>query len=213
MKKFISNIYHKFFKYRFEPNYEFIDYRLICDVENIESEKYRLNLFNDIDLKDLKSVLDYGCGYGVNLKILKDINKDLELNAMEVSENKIKMLNIINENIYKMSIRFIEMNKLNNLTNRFDFVFTDAVLIYVNPNNIKKLLKQLIDSSKKKILFHELSYDFDKSEINHLYIHDYKKIINQINPKLKIKVLKSKKPGSPWSKHGTLYIIDKLNVN
>ena len=65
------------------------------------------------------------------------------------------MLKILNDNIYKMSLNVHEIKNLPNFEKKFDLVFTDAVLIYVNPNNIYKLLKNLINSSKKKILLKE----------------------------------------------------------
>ena len=49
--------------------------------------------------------------------------------------------------------------------------------------------------------------------MNYLYVHDYKYLIKKINPRLKIKIFKSKKPGSPWSSHGSIILIDKENVN
>ncbi len=50
---------------------------------------------------------------------------------MEISDEKSKMLNIINENIYKMSINQLNIQMLNKYKSQFDLVFTDAVLIYV----------------------------------------------------------------------------------
>ena len=150
MKKFISNIYHKFFKYKFEDNFQNINYEQICEIEKFESEKYRLQLFNSLDLKKIKSVLDYGCGYGMNMKVIKNINNEIILNGMDISKTKIRMLKILNDNIYKMSLNVHEIKNLPNFEKKFDLVFTDAVLIYVNPNNIYKLLKNLINSSKKK---------------------------------------------------------------
>tara|TARA_Y100001935_G_C17173918_1_gene441641 strand:+ start:47 stop:688 length:642 start_codon:yes stop_codon:yes gene_type:complete len=213
MKKFISNIYHKFFKYKFEDNFQNINYEQICEIEKSESEKYRLQLFNSLDLKKIKSVLDYGCGYGMNMKVIKNINNEIILNGMDISKTKIRMLKILNDNIYKMSLNVHEIKNLPNFEKKFDLVFTDAVLIYVNPNNIYKLLKNLINSSKKKILLHELCNLYDRGKVDYLHIHDYKNLIKRINPKLKIKTFKSSKPGTPWNTHGTIILIDKENAN
>ena len=69
---------------------------------------------------------------------------------MEISKSKIRMLKILNDNIYKMSLNVLDIKNLSNFERKFDLVFTDAVLIYVNHSNISKLLKNLIKSSKKK---------------------------------------------------------------
>ena len=209
MKKIISNIFNKFFKYGFEKIYEEIDYKYICEPEKIKSEKYRLKLFNEVNFKKFSSVLDYGGGHGVNLKIIKDVHKDLKLNYMDISKNKSSEVKIINENIYKMSINVLDVNRLQNMERNFDLVFTDAVLIYINKNNIKNLLKKLINSSKKTLLFHELTYEHSKDSIKYFNIHNYRKIINKINPRLKVKILKSTKYGSPWNSHGSKIIINK----
>ena len=213
MKKYISNTYHKFFKYKLEESFLNINYERICEIEKFDSEKYRLELFNCLELKKIGSVLDYGCGYGMNMRIIKNIKNDIILNGMEISKSKIRMLKILNDNIYKMSLNVLDIKNLPNFERKFDLVFTDAVLIYVNHSNISKLLKNLIKSSKKKILLHELSYLYEKSKIDHLHIHDYKNLIKKINPKLKIKTFKSKKPGAPWNTHGTIILIDKENAN
>ena len=128
---------------------------------------------------------------------------------MDISNYRMKMLNVINENIYKLKIKQHKINQIEKFDSKFELVFTDAVLIYINPNIIIKILKQIINSSKKFILLHELTNIFNDKKINHLYVHDYKKIVQKINPKLKVKFLKSVKPGTPWSSHGTKIIIEK----
>ena len=209
MKKIISNFYHKFLKYKFYEFHEEINYNEICEPHKISSEKYRFSLFKKIDLKKITSALDYGCGYGVNMNILKKQKKEIELSCMEISNERLTMLDIINDNIYKMSFNKLKISNLPKLEKEFDLVYSDAVLIYVRPKKIDELLKNLIKSSKKEILLHELTYEFSKERINHLHIHNYRSIIKKINPKLKINFIKSIKPGSPWSTHGTKIIIKK----
>ena len=209
MKKIASNIYHKFFKYKFDDSYVSVDFNALFNLENSETEKYRLKLFDKVNLKKVNTILDYGCGYGINLKVLKDINPKFILNGMDISKKDLRMLEILNNNLFKININILDQNKLKNLESKFDLVFTDAVLIYVNPSTIKHYVKNLINSSKKYLLFHELTYEFNKSKISHLNIHDFRSLIKSINPKLKISFYKSLKPGYPWSSHGTRILISK----
>ena len=209
MKNIISNFYHKYIKYKFLEFDNSIDYKLICDFDKVSSEKYRLKLFDEINLNKVTNTLDYGCGYGQNMSVLKNLKNDIDLNCVDISQDRIKMLNVINENIYKFKLNQFKIDELKKFDNKFDLVFTDAVLIYINTNNIKKILKNLIKSSRKFLLFHELTYAYSYQKINHLYIHDYKRIIKQINSRLKIKIIKSLKLGTPWSTHGTKIIIEK----
>ena len=212
MKKIISNFYHKFLKYRFHEFHESINYKEICDPHLVESEKYRLSLFNEIDLKKISSVLDYGCGYGVNMNILKKLKKEIKLNCMDISKERLTMLDIINDNIYKMGFNKFTINNLHKLEKEFDLVYSDAVLIYVSPKKIHELIKNLIKSANQTILLHELTYEFTEKKIDHLHIHNYKKIIKKINPSLNVKSFKSVRPGDPWSTHGTKIIINKSNI-
>ena len=129
----------------------------------------------------------------MNMKVLKDLNNNINLTGIERSKNKIRMLNIINDNIYKMPLNLYDITKLSKIEKKYDLVFTDAVLIYVNPNNIYELLKKLIHSSKKNVLLHELNHN-DNNMILIIYSYDYKYLIKKINPRLKIKIFKSKKP-------------------
>ena len=209
MKKIISDIYHKFLRYKFLDNYVSVDYYALFNIENSETEKYRPKLFEKINLKSVKTILDYGCGYGINLKVLKDINPKFILNGMDISKNDLRMLEIINNNLFKNHINILDHKNLKSLKNKFDLVFTDAVLIYVNKSDIKEKIKNLINSSKKYLLFHELTYEFNKSKITHLNIHDFRLLIKSINPKLKISLHKSLKQGTPWSSHGTIILISK----
>ena len=98
MKNFFSNFYHKFIRYKFYDNIESINYKQLCEFEKFPSELYRVKLFEQLDTKKITSVLDYGCGYGLNMKIIKKLNQNIKLNCMEISDEKSKMLNIINEN-------------------------------------------------------------------------------------------------------------------
>ena len=209
MKKIFSNFYHKFLKYKFHESHESIDYKEICDPHLVESEKYRFSLFNGIDLKKIITVLDYGCGYGVNMNILKKLKKEIKLNCMEISKERLTMLDIINDNVYKMGFNKLAINNLPKLEKHFDLAYCDAVLIYVRPQKIHELLKSLIKSSKQTILLHELTYEFTKEKIDHLHIHNYRAIIKKINPSLKVKFFKSLRPGAPWSTHGTKIIINR----
>ena len=128
---------------------------------------------------------------------------------MDISKNDLRMLEIINNNLLKNHINILDHENLKNLKGKFDLVFTDAVLIYVNQRVIKEQIKNLINSSKKYLLFHELTYEFNKSKISHLNIHDFRSLIKSIDPKLKISLYKSLKQGTPWSSHGTIILILK----
>ena len=106
MKKI--NIYHKFFKYKFDDSYVSVNFNALFNLENSETEKYRLKLFDKFNLKKVNTILDYGCGYGINLKVLKDINPKFILNGMDISKKDLRMLEILNNNLFKININILD---------------------------------------------------------------------------------------------------------
>jgi ubiquinone/menaquinone biosynthesis C-methylase UbiE len=83
----------------------------------------------------------------------------------------------------------------------FDVVFTDAVLIYVGPDKIKKVVKEMLRVARKALIFFEY-YDFDSGS-NPLGIYaghwkrDYAMLLREFLPKDKIMV--TRLPEELWA--------------
>lgn len=96
----------------------------------------------------LKSIIEFGCNIGLNLKALKSINKDFDLCGYEINMNAaqkardLNIANIINDTIVK------EMPT----DRKYDLAFTRAVLIHVNPNELDAVYNNLYNVSNRYVL-------------------------------------------------------------
>ena len=114
--------------------------------------KSDLKLFNDIFklTGQIKTVLEFGCNKGLNLKAINNINSSIKVTGIEINKKaaaeakKNIKANIIEDSIFNV-----------NLDYKFDLVFTKGVLIHLDPNKISKAYKKLYEHSKKFILIAE----------------------------------------------------------
>jgi spore coat polysaccharide biosynthesis protein SpsF len=126
-------------------------------------------------LKKIKihSLIEIGSNIGLNLIAINKIFKNLKITAVEINKEacknlqKIKNVKIINESVLKFNIK-----------SNFDLVLIKALLIHINPNNLKKLYKKIAKLSKKYILICEyynptlITIDY-RGHKNKLFKNDY----------------------------------------
>lgn len=100
--------------------------------------------------KSIKTILEFGCNQGINLRALHLINKKFILTGVDINKGAIKKLNDWGEaNSYLSSISKFNSNK------RFDLTFVKGLLVHINPNDLKKIYQMLYQYSKKFILIAE----------------------------------------------------------
>jgi ubiquinone/menaquinone biosynthesis C-methylase UbiE len=106
----------------------------------------------------ISSILEIGSNCGPNLYLVskkmptaKIVGIDINKRAIEVGKEKFKRENI--ENVE------LSVSKADDLTrfqsNSFDVVLTDAVLIYIGPDKIRKIIMDMIRIAKKAIILVE----------------------------------------------------------
>lgn len=159
------------------------------------------------------SILEIGCASGPNLYLLakkfpevKFYGIDISKKAIEIAKQKFKKENITNVCFIKGKAE--EFRKI--LNRNFDLIFTDACLIYIAPEKIELVLRNMIETTKKAIILCEMHTDFPNSIYGDCWIHNYKFLINKIAPHLKIKLTKIPENfwGGNWAKYG--YIIEAI---
>ena len=105
--------------------------------------------------KKIESLLEFGCGYGPNLILLrKELGNRVKLSGCDISKK------LINENKRREEKRGDKINyffgDLNWLKNQkkdiFEYVFLDSVSMYLGPKEIKNLFKGLHKITRKKII-------------------------------------------------------------
>jgi spore coat polysaccharide biosynthesis protein SpsF len=122
-----------------------------------------INLFKKI-LKNISinSIFEIGFNRGLNLLALNQIDKNIQLNGLEINDyafNITKNIGICNK-IFNISVLdFHEKYK-------YDLVFTKGVLIHINPDKLDDVYQKMYELSNKYILIAEY-YSKDVREIKY----------------------------------------------
>lgn len=101
--------------------------------------------FSRINIKKIKTIIEFGSSVGLNLIALNKLNKFKNMTAVEINQtayDKLKKLNYVNpvnESVLDYSIK-----------KKFDLVLTKGFLIHVNPDKLRICYQKIYDSCKKK---------------------------------------------------------------
>ena len=143
----------------------------------------------------IETVLEVGCNCGPNLYMIakefesaRVVGVDINRAAIEAGTRFFRSEGI--ENVRMLVRRADELDDFSDKS--FDIVFTDAVLIYVGPDKIKKVIQEMIRVARKAIIFIELHREGGGSDCLSLgeydrgyWIRDYSRIIESLNAKIK----------------------------
>jgi phosphorylcholine metabolism protein LicD len=105
------------------------------------------NSLNGLDIKNIKSVFEGGCGVGAVLKALCIQNPLLELHGLDICKEAVERCkeNVPNIHARQGSITDLSMYE----TNQFDFVISNCVLSYLDSlSDIKVAVDELIRITK-----------------------------------------------------------------
>ena len=175
------------------------------------SEKYRLGLFSKtrFNFNKINTVLDFGSGLGIDIGILTALNKDIELYLYDINRLTLLYAKRANEIIFKKKVFCLDETQMDSMLSekKFDLIFTNASLIYLNTKQLIKILQKFISSKPKYILMHELSkpYNIKESLIHDYYLHDFEKILKSL--RVNYEIDKSSKPGYPHSVYGKIITV------
>lgn len=98
----------------------------------------------------IESVMEFGCNIGLNLRAIRQLLPQAELSAIEINDQAVEEIKKWGEvKIYHESI-------LNFVPDyQRDFVFTNGVLIHINPDFLPQVYELLYQTSKKYICLAE----------------------------------------------------------
>jgi len=112
-----------------------------------------LNFFSTIlkSARDLRSCTEFGANIGINLKALKLLYPDIELQAVEINADAVKQLSEIVplSAIHHKSILEFESESTCDLT------LIKGVLIHINPDELPLVYDKLVASSHRYLLVAE----------------------------------------------------------
>ena len=155
-------------------------------------KKYVKNIINILSPEKKSSLFEVGCGSGALLYLLKD--KFQDYGGCDYSKN---LVSIASKYLNKKKIFFQNAKKLN-LKKKFDYVIASSVFEYLTQAEIKKVLSNMVNKSKKKVLILEiLNKSLDKQflkkfkkkqplKINYNFFN--KKFFNDFAKKNKLKI-------------------------
>lgn len=155
-----------------------------------------------------ESVLEVGCASGPNIMAIRD--------ALSIPDDKLAGIDV-NEGFIEHARKYLpgvfyEVGSVTALpfeNKTFDVVLTDAVLMYVDKENIKKAIREIERVAKKGIIFSEWYASSLLGVVKDFHwARDYSKLLK------KWKVTKEKMPegmwdSKGWTKHGYLFVATK----
>ena len=158
------------------------------------------------------SVLEVGCNCGPNLYILAKRFPDAEIRGIDINPMAVQKGNewLAQEGISNVKLSVGRADDLRQFEDKsFDVVFTDAVLIYIGPDKIRKVVEEMLRVTRKVLIFLEW-HSFD-SKCNPLgvyvghWMRDYTALLKEFVSENNIKVTKMPKdlwPDKNWQKWG-----------
>lgn len=110
----------------------------------------------------ISSVLEIGCGCGPNLYQLAKKFPDAEIRGIDINPIAVQKGNEFfnEEGITNVKLEVGKAQELSKFSDEsFDVVLTDAVLIYIDPNEIKNVIKEMFRISGLLILYEWHSFN------------------------------------------------------
>ena len=100
---------------------------------------------------NINSCIEFGANIGMNLRALKLLHPELNLNAIEINQQAAKQLSEIidKEGVFNGSIFDYPV------VQDFDLSFIKGVLIHINPDELNAVYKKLVDSTNRYLLVAE----------------------------------------------------------
>jgi pseudaminic acid biosynthesis-associated methylase len=120
-------------------------------------------MLESIPKNTIKNFLECGCNIGRNLEQLKILNPDLIPSVLDLNRNALEVVS------KKYNIDKVFCGSLIDCDfdiNSFDLVFTQGVLIHINPDHLLLSMQKMYELSSKYILIGEY---FNRTSVSILY--------------------------------------------
>ncbi len=178
---------------------------------NSRNHPHRAYLIEKIaTFSPLSNVLEIGCATGVNLYLLAKRFPDTEIRGIDINPHAVDMGNkgLSRKEITNVKLSIGRTENLSQFKDKsFDVVFTDAVLIYIQPKDIKIVLKEMIRIARKGLILIERHASGSDTYTKGCWVRDYVTPLKQYTPKEQIEVTKITKDiwdDEGWGKNGYL---------
>uniref|UniRef100_A0A7V3N4R6 Methyltransferase domain-containing protein n=1 Tax=candidate division CPR3 bacterium TaxID=2268181 RepID=A0A7V3N4R6_UNCC3 len=171
----------------------------------------RLHPHRALIMKELKelvpfhSVLEVGCNCGPNLWNIKQEYPGVRVFGIDINKYCIlKAIKYLPEGNFSLG----EVDKIPFPDKSFDILLTDAVLIYVGPKKIKKVIKEFIRVTKKAMIFVEWKGNSKLGEVQYSHwARDYSALLKDFGLTCKlIKIPKEIWSSPNWAELGYIFV-------
>jgi ubiquinone/menaquinone biosynthesis C-methylase UbiE len=109
-----------------------------------------------------ESILEIGCNTGPNLYLLAKEFPESKFYGMDINQRAIKEGKawLEGEGIGNVALSCGRTDDLKEFVDKsIDVVFTDAVLMYIGPDKIKKVMRDMIRIARKSLIFNEYHWE------------------------------------------------------
>jgi 2-polyprenyl-3-methyl-5-hydroxy-6-metoxy-1,4-benzoquinol methylase len=169
-----SKIVKVFEKQYWDENYS--DPDTMDGIGNAKEHAIYLKAYFDLDLIDISSIIDYGCGYGDLLKAFGKVFKPYKMIGVEPSEyafnklkkRKVKPVESTNLNLYNKTItEWFEQKKIKN----FDLGICTSVFQYLEEIELEYIIPQM--AKQVKYLYFTVPTNIElERQVDDLAFHD-----------------------------------------
>jgi ubiquinone/menaquinone biosynthesis C-methylase UbiE len=173
--------------------------------------KFLLNKLTHLNL--INSILEVGCANGINLRMINKKIPGIELEGFDINKKALSEgVNILKrKNITNIRLKHQSAKNLGSYdTGQFEVVLCDAVLMYIGPNNIKQVLKEIVRISKKSVIICE-QHTNGNSFYDDKWIHNYDVLLKNISG-IQSVIFHSISDDiwrGDWSKYGKIIVVEK----
>jgi ubiquinone/menaquinone biosynthesis C-methylase UbiE len=123
-----------------------------------QDHPHRPFLIKTISKYKPSSILEIGCNCGPNLHLLAKKFPDAEIRGIDINPMAVQKGNewLAQERISNVKLLVGKADELWQFQDKsFDVVFTDAVLIYIGPDKIKEVIREMIRVTRKALILME----------------------------------------------------------
>jgi len=163
----------------------------------------------------LGNVLEVGCGSGQNLIILSKIFPEIMFHGIDINPTFIdegrKWCD--HNGVTNVSLNIGEVTDLSMFADNFFFLaFSDAILIYVAPQKIKRALSEMIRVTNRTLLLNEwhnegVKFNQQSSWYYGHWVHNYRVLFEEMIPTPQFNITKIPEnlwePGGGWELYGS----------
>jgi ubiquinone/menaquinone biosynthesis C-methylase UbiE len=189
---------------------------------NSQNHSHRPFLMEKIStFSPISSILEIGCNCGPNLYLLAKKFPDAQIRGIDINPMAVQNGNewLAQEGISNVRLLVGKADDLGEFQDKsFDIVFTDAVLIYIGPDKIKKVIQGMLRIARKALILFEW-HSFDSAAdprgvfVGH-WMRDYATLLKEFAPQENIYITKMPEElwaDKYWQKYGGIVEVDLEN--